>query len=153
MLGTVSEVVTAPERARRRQRLLWLGGAGGALARELGGADPGRILAAKHGGMRSDMAKHIPQSLLERAAELYDFGAALRAPAPAPVPKPAPPAEPVPAPAPGPAPAAEPRRRARAAPIDRRRPRRVRAPASRGVAEIDRAALAASRLHRSRGRR
>ncbi len=32
VLGTVSEVVTAPERARRRQRLLWLGGAGGALA-------------------------------------------------------------------------------------------------------------------------
>jgi len=32
VLGTVCEVVTAPARARRRQRLLWLGGAGGALA-------------------------------------------------------------------------------------------------------------------------
>lgn len=32
VLGTVSEVVTAPERARRRQRLYWLGGAGAALA-------------------------------------------------------------------------------------------------------------------------
>ena len=31
MLGTVSEVVTAAERFRRRKRLLWLGGAGGAL--------------------------------------------------------------------------------------------------------------------------
>jgi succinoglycan biosynthesis transport protein ExoP len=32
VLGTISEVVTAPERARRRQRLVWLGGTGGALA-------------------------------------------------------------------------------------------------------------------------
>jgi polysaccharide chain length determinant protein (PEP-CTERM system associated) len=32
VLGTLSEVVTAPERARRRQRLVWLGGATGALA-------------------------------------------------------------------------------------------------------------------------
>jgi polysaccharide chain length determinant protein (PEP-CTERM system associated) len=32
VLGTVSEVVTAPERVRRRQRLIWLGGAGAALA-------------------------------------------------------------------------------------------------------------------------
>jgi hypothetical protein len=32
VLGTVSEVVTAPERVRRRQRLYWLGGAGAALA-------------------------------------------------------------------------------------------------------------------------
>ena len=31
VLGTISEVVTAAERARRRQRLLWLGGAGSAL--------------------------------------------------------------------------------------------------------------------------
>jgi len=32
VLGTVSEVVTPPERRRRRQRLVWLGGAGAALA-------------------------------------------------------------------------------------------------------------------------
>lgn len=32
VLGTVSEAVTAPERVRRRQRLLWLAGTGGALA-------------------------------------------------------------------------------------------------------------------------
>ncbi|WP_114951095.1 XrtA system polysaccharide chain length determinant [Sphingosinicella terrae] len=32
VLGTLSEVVTPPERARRRQRLIWLGGAGAALA-------------------------------------------------------------------------------------------------------------------------
>ena len=32
VLGTVSEVVTAPIRALRRKRLLWLGGAAGALA-------------------------------------------------------------------------------------------------------------------------
>ena len=32
VLGTVSEVVTPPERARRRQRLVWLGGTGAALA-------------------------------------------------------------------------------------------------------------------------
>jgi len=32
VLGTLSEVVTPPERARRRQRLVWLGGAGSALA-------------------------------------------------------------------------------------------------------------------------
>jgi polysaccharide biosynthesis transport protein len=31
VLGTVSEVVTAPERSRRRQRLIWLGGGAGAL--------------------------------------------------------------------------------------------------------------------------
>ncbi len=31
VLGTVSEVVTAAERARRRQRLVWLAGSGGAL--------------------------------------------------------------------------------------------------------------------------
>ena len=92
VLGTVSEVVTAPERVRRRQRLIWLGGAGAALGGELGGADRGRILAAKLGGMRNEM-KHTPQSLLERAAELYDFGAALRAPAPVAAPEAAPVAE------------------------------------------------------------
>ena len=32
VLGTVTEVITAPERVRRRQRLVWLGGAAGALA-------------------------------------------------------------------------------------------------------------------------
>ncbi len=53
------------------------------------------------------MAKHIPQSLLERAAEMYDLGAALRGPAPAAEPvaprQPAPAAAPEPAPAPVPA--------------------------------------------------
>ena len=32
VFGTLSEVVTAPERALRRKRLVWLGGAGAALA-------------------------------------------------------------------------------------------------------------------------
>ncbi|MDQ8754682.1 chain-length determining protein [Sphingosinicella sp. LHD-64] len=32
VLGTLSEVVTPPERTRRRQQLVWLGGAGAALA-------------------------------------------------------------------------------------------------------------------------
>lgn len=32
VLGTLSEVITGPERARRRQRLIWFGGAGAALA-------------------------------------------------------------------------------------------------------------------------
>ena len=53
--------------------------------------------------------KHTPPSLLERAAELYDFGAALRAPAPVAAPKaaaaPAQVARPEPEPAPIPAPA------------------------------------------------
>ena len=69
----------------------------------------------------SDMAHDNRRSLLERAAEAYDFGAVLRAPA-------APPA-----PAPAPAPAAEPAAPTRAP--DRPRP-------VHGVAEIDRAALA-----------
>ena len=79
--------------------------------------------------------KHIPQSLLERAAELYDFGAALRAPAVAPVPE----AAPVPSPEPDPEPAAEAPPvlrvvRAAAAPV----------PPSGTVATVDRAALAAA---------
>ncbi len=32
VLGTLSEVITGPERSRRRQRLLWFGGGGAALA-------------------------------------------------------------------------------------------------------------------------
>jgi len=32
VFGTITEVVTAPERVRRRKGLVWLGGAGGALA-------------------------------------------------------------------------------------------------------------------------
>jgi len=80
--------------------------------------------------------KHIPQSLLERAAELYDFGAALRAPAPIAAPAPAP--EPRPEPLPEPAAEAPVLRvvRAQAAPIAPARP-------SGAVATIDRAALAA----------
>jgi Mrp family chromosome partitioning ATPase len=111
--------------------------------------------------MRNDM-KHIPQSLLERAAELYDFGAALRAPAPAavaepepvPVPVPTPVAvrAPVPEPIPEPvfeqvfAPSAEP---AAEAPPVLRVVRAAQAPAPRprpsgDVAEVDRAALVAA---------
>jgi Mrp family chromosome partitioning ATPase len=46
------------------------------------------------------MTKHDPRSLLERAAEMYDFGSALRSPAAAPEPvAPAPAAAPVPVPA------------------------------------------------------
>lgn len=84
------------------------------------------------------MARHIPQSLLERAAELYDFGAALRAPAPAPAPvadfAPEPAPEPVEAEA---APAPAPRLlRAVEAPAVRPRP-------VEGLAEINRDVLAA----------
>lgn len=88
------------------------------------------------------MARHIPQSLLERAAELYDFGAALRSPVPAPAPvaEPVPAAQPEPveaAPAPAPQPVAPPRLlRAIEAPAARPR-------AAEGVAEINRDVLAA----------
>jgi protein-tyrosine kinase len=85
------------------------------------------------------MAKHSPQSLLERAAELYDFGAALRSPAPAPVAEPV--AKPAPveaAPAPAPAPIAPPRLvRAVEAPVGRPQ-------TAQGVAEINRDVLAAN---------
>ena len=51
------------------------------------------------------MTKHDPRSLLERAAEMYDFGSALRGPAAGPDAAPAPVAVPVPAPvAPAPVP-------------------------------------------------
>ncbi len=73
--------------------------------------------------------KHTPQSLLERAAELYDFGAVLRAPAADPAP--------VAVPAPQPAPAPEPV--LRVVP-----PAPVRRAAPTGTATIDRAALAAA---------
>jgi protein-tyrosine kinase len=75
----------------------------------------------------SDMSNGNNRSLVERAAEAYDFGAALRAPAPAPAPAPEPVAEPEPAPAP--------RRIVAAAP-----PPPVRR--AHDVAGIDRAALA-----------
>jgi Mrp family chromosome partitioning ATPase len=48
------------------------------------------------------MAKHTPQSLLERAAEMYDFGSALRSPATAPAPRPEPGVAPEPVAAPEP---------------------------------------------------
>ena len=106
--------------------------------------------------------KHTPPSLLERAAELYDFGAAMRAPAPvppaarAPVPRPQPEPEPQPRPEPAPPPvavrpAAEPAPAPAApepAPVLRVVPRAeppVAAPRPRpsgAVAEIDRIALA-----------
>ena len=55
------------------------------------------------------MSKHEPLSLIERAAQVYDFGAAMRAPAPAPAPEakrpePKPAVEPVRTEAPRPAP-------------------------------------------------
>lgn len=74
----------------------------------------------------SDMS-NTPRSLLERAADLYDFGAVLRAPAPAPVP------EPIPAPATE-IPAQPVIRAAEPAPV---RPR-----PGPGIAGIDRVALA-----------
>jgi Mrp family chromosome partitioning ATPase len=78
--------------------------------------------------MRNEM-KHSPQSLFERAAELYDFGAVLRAPAAAPEPEPEPVVE------------------AEAPPPVQRVLRALEAgiahqPASAEVAAIDRAALA-----------
>ncbi|HTU10924.1 MAG TPA: hypothetical protein VMG08_08510 [Allosphingosinicella sp.] len=54
------------------------------------------------------MAKHIPQSLLERAAEMYDLGSVLRAPAPAPTPAPVPVEDHGPVPEPAPEPVAAP---------------------------------------------
>jgi Mrp family chromosome partitioning ATPase len=93
--------------------------------------------------MRNEM-KHTPQSLLERAAELYDFGAALRAPAPAPRPEPVVEAKPEPTPEPAAEPAVEAPpvlRVVRAvAPAPAPLPRR----SSADVAPIDRAALAAA---------
>ncbi len=98
------------------------------------------------------MSKHNPPSLLERAAEIYDFGAPLRAPAPAPLPiveaevaLPAP--EPLPAPVVAPVPNPEP-----AAPVQQiAEPRKVVEPKPRpfalradGAAAIDRDALAAA---------
>jgi protein-tyrosine kinase len=77
----------------------------------------------------SDMSHNDGRSLLERAAEVYDFGAALRPPAPRPIPAPEPaPAEAKAAPAPIAA-AVLPR------PVVRPRP-------AEGVAAVDRAALA-----------
>jgi protein-tyrosine kinase len=67
------------------------------------------------------MAKHIPQSLLERAAEMYDFGSALRGPAQAPAPLPAQIPEPVAAPEPA------------AAPVRAEPPQPVSAPAPQPV--------------------
>jgi Mrp family chromosome partitioning ATPase len=86
--------------------------------------------------MRNDMAKHIPQSLLERAAEAYVCGAARRAPRPVeavPAPEPAPKSESEPVPV-------------RAAPV-LRAPLPVEAPAAgprgaAGVVAIDHDALA-----------
>jgi exopolysaccharide/PEP-CTERM locus tyrosine autokinase len=94
VLGTLSEVVTpAAGLARRRDRR---------ARRQLGNPDRDRILAAQPGGMRTDM-KHSRISILEKAAELYDFGAATRSPLPPLQPAvaeaPAPPARPAGSPA------------------------------------------------------
>ena len=112
------------------------------------------------------MAKHIPQSLLERAAEMYDLGSVLRAPAPHPEPvrepvrapapvedrKPVPVPDPVavPSPAPEPAPVPAPVAAEPPKPVPSPAPvRRVfagpRAPAPDGdEAEINRDVLAAN---------
>jgi len=83
--------------------------------------------------------KHTSQSLLERAAEIYDFGAALRAPAAAPVPA----AAPEPAPAPEPEPEPEPAPAPVVAPLPIRPALRAveRPSAPSGVAEVDRKGL------------
>ena len=84
--------------------------------------------------------KPIPSSLFERAAELYDFGAPLRAPAPAAEEAPAPPSEPEPEAAPEPAEAPTPVHRAVRAVEESVR----RGSALGETAAIDRAALAES---------
>jgi Mrp family chromosome partitioning ATPase len=85
------------------------------------------------------MAKHIPQSLLERAAEMYDLGAVLRAPSPAPAP------EPVPAPVPEPMAVEAPKPAPVPAPVRAvfTTPRTPAAPDSE-AAEINRDVLAAN---------
>ena len=102
--------------------------------------------------------KHTPPSLLERAAELYDFGAALRAPAP--VAAPAPPAARAPAPEPEPAPAPAPAAPEPAPVLRMVRPAeppvapRVAPPSRRPgrVAEIDRETLLKAGLIVAEGR-
>jgi len=81
--------------------------------------------------------KHTPQSLLERAAEIYDFGAALRAPAAVPAPPAAPEPDPEPVPAPAPAVTPLPVRPALRAVEPAPAPRR----AATGAAEVDRSGL------------
>ena len=88
--------------------------------------------------------KHTPPSLLERAAELYDFGAAMRAPASAPAPVAAPKAAPRPErePASEPSPAvAEPAPVLRVVPAIEA-PIAARARPSGAIVEIDRIGLA-----------
>ena len=102
------------------------------------------------------MAKHIPQSLLERAAETYDLGSVLRAPSPAPVPAPqpeevrasapSPTPAPVPEPVPGPA-SVEAQKPAPATVVEPVRPVFTApraAPPAGGVAEVNRDVLAAN---------
>lgn len=92
------------------------------------------------------MTKHTPPSLFERAAEMYDFGSVLRAPAAAPVPEPVrqPKPEPRPEPVIEPAPAPVIELIPPVEPAPRPAPRPVVAPRrSTGTAQVDRAALAA----------
>jgi protein-tyrosine kinase len=84
---------------------------------------------------------NTPRSLLERAADLYDFGAVLRAPAPVQAPAPEAVAAPAPEPIAAPAPAAV--TELPVQPIVRvAEPAPVRPQPSSGIAEIDRVALA-----------
>jgi protein-tyrosine kinase len=81
----------------------------------------------------SDMSPNNSRSLLERAAEVYDFGAALRAPAP----------QPAPEPAQAPEPALElVQIEPKAAPVPTPVAPAVRARPASGAAQVDRAALA-----------
>lgn len=87
------------------------------------------------------MAKHIPQSLLERAAEMYDLGAVLRAPQSTPAPAPAPQPEEARAPVPAPAPVAAPE----PAPVPAPEPVAVEAPKPAPVVEPVRPVFTAPR--------
>jgi polysaccharide chain length determinant protein (PEP-CTERM system associated) len=119
VLGTVGEVVTCRGARHDAAAAEMVCGRRGRFGRQLRAPDAGRILATQHGRVKgSPMNQHSSLkrrgSLLERASELYDFNAAIRAPMlPDAVEQPAPPApEPVPVAAEAPAEAAPKKRKA-----------------------------------------
>ena len=61
VLGTVSEVVMPPSAPAAASGWSGSPAPAAALGASYARADAGRILAAQHGGMRSDMSKHSPQ--------------------------------------------------------------------------------------------